>query len=229
MTILSITFDLEGTLVDIELAHHLGHLAIAHELGLAITLEEARVRFPSFVGGPDAAVAAELKLESGAGMTIDDIVARTRELYTSLRAGVPIRPRSGAVRFLKETRERGYSMALGSVTSCEDGRALLEAAGLTEYFSEQTRVFLEDVPEPKPAPAVYIETAKRLGINPAEQLVFEDSPSGVAAARSAGSSAIAVPAIKNDTVRDRLYTAGASHVFDDWTDVTFPTVLKLIQ
>ena len=45
----------------------------------------------------------------------------------------------------------------------------------------------------KPAPDIFLTAARRLGVAPAECLVFEDSPFGVTAARAAGMSVIAVP------------------------------------
>ncbi len=225
---IGMAFDLEGTLVDLELAHHLGHLTTARELGLTLTLDEARQRFPSFVGGPDSAVAAELQHASGTAMTVNDIVVRMREHYQRVKSGLPIEPRPGALRFLGEARARGYRLALGSVTPREEGNALLEAAGLAEYFVDQYKVFLEDVLEPKPAAAVYRETAIRLEISPSEQLVFEDSPNGVTAAFSAGSFVIAVPAVSNKVIRDRLEAAGAMCIFEGWAAVTIEAVMQIV-
>lgn len=225
---LGMTFDLEGTLVDLELAHHLGHLETARELGLTLTLDKAIQRFPSFVGGPDRAVATELHDASGTTMTISDIIARTREHYEKLKSALPIKPRPGALQFLAEARARRYRMALGSVTSRGEGCALLKATGLAEYFVDQYRVFLEDVIEPKPAAAVYHETARRLGINPSDQIVFEDSPNGVKAASSAGSFVVAVPAVNNQTIRDRLVATGAMCIFEGWTAMTIEAVMRVI-
>lgn len=56
MAIRGIAFDLKGTVVDVEAAHHNGHLAAAAEFGLTISLEEAYARLPHFIGGPDEKV-----------------------------------------------------------------------------------------------------------------------------------------------------------------------------
>jgi len=226
--ILGMAFDLEGTLVDLELAHHLSNLLMARELGFNLTLEEARERFPSFFGGPERAVAAELQRASGTTMNVDDIISRTRSHFERLKSNFPIKPRSGALRFLDEAKARGFRMAIGSATSRKQGNILLEVTGLAEYFTDQCRVFLEDVVEPKPSAAVFNETAKRLGINPSEQLVFEDSPNGVIAASSAGSFVIAVPAFSNRMIKDRLETAGALCIFDGWAAISIKGVMQLL-
>jgi HAD superfamily hydrolase (TIGR01509 family) len=51
----------------------------------------------------------------------------------------------------------------------------------------------------KPNPTMYLEALDLLGVEPAEAIVFEDSPNGVRAARAAGIFVVAVP---NDVTRD---------------------------
>ena len=50
-----------------------------------------------------------------------------------------------------------------------------------------------DVARPKPAPDVYLLAARRLGVDPAQCLVLEDSPTGVRAALAAGMTPVQVP------------------------------------
>lgn len=57
-------------------------------------------------------------------------------------------------------------------------------------------LLIDSEPFGKPDPAVYLTTAKKLKLDPAECLVFEDSPNGVMAAKAAGVKCIAVPSSK---------------------------------
>ena len=70
-------------------------------------------------------------------------------------------------------------------------RAALAATGLGAVFS--AIVSSDDVPSGKPAPDVYLEAARRLGIDPGRCLVVEDSSNGVVAARAAGMHVVLVP------------------------------------
>ena len=71
----------------------------------------------------------------------------------------------------------------------------------------------------KPAPDVFLETARRMGIDPKNQLVFEDSPNGVRAAIAAGSRAIGMPVVIRGSAVAALVDAGAARIFFDWREI----------
>jgi HAD superfamily hydrolase (TIGR01509 family) len=51
----------------------------------------------------------------------------------------------------------------------------------------------DDVMHAKPAPDIYLEVCRRLGVAPGEAVALEDSAAGIAAAKAAGLTCIAVP------------------------------------
>jgi len=67
---------------------------------------------------------------------------------------------------------------------------VLDTAGLRPFF----RVIVDgmQVHHPKPHPEIYLTGAQRLGVEPSRCVVFEDSPSGVAAARAAGMRVVGI-------------------------------------
>ena len=69
--------------------------------------------------------------------------------------------------------------------------AALATAGLTDAFDAV--VSSDDVAHPKPAPDLYLLACERLGVAPAEALALEDTASGIASAKAAGLTCIAVP------------------------------------
>ena len=82
-------------------------------------------------------------------------------------------------------------MAVASSAHAEVIAAALEATGLREAF--RVVVSSDEVAHGKPAPDVYLEAARRLGIQPAACLVVEDSINGVRAGKSAGMTVVLVP------------------------------------
>jgi beta-phosphoglucomutase len=79
---------------------------------------------------------------------------------------------------------RGAPAAVASNAERANIDFVLDEAGLREYF--QVIVDGSQVAAAKPAPDVYLRAAQKLGVEPRNCIVFEDSPVGVAAARSAG-------------------------------------------
>jgi beta-phosphoglucomutase len=89
-----------------------------------------------------------------------------------------------AVRFAAER----FPVAVVSSAYRAEIDPVLVASGLAEVFS--TVVTLDDVSRGKPDPEPYLLAAERLGLDPAELLVFEDTDVGVAAARAAGARVV---------------------------------------
>ncbi|MGF6293739.1 HAD family hydrolase [Paraburkholderia youngii] len=93
---------------------------------------------------------------------------------------------------------------------------VLARTGLNRFFGE--RLFCADaVPNPKPAPDVYLAAAQGFGLAPAACLVVEDSVTGVTAAATAGMAVLGFigGGHASDAQIERLHAAGARHVFDD--------------
>ena len=101
---------------------------------------------------------------------------------------VPLKP--GAGEFLEALKKRDLLIGISSSNSQELIRTVLKAHKIEEYFNCITTCC--QVPAGKPAPDVYLETARGLGISPADCLVFEDVPMGILAGKRAGMKVCAV-------------------------------------
>ena len=99
-------------------------------------------------------------------------------------------PKPGAYEALALLEGR-YPLAVASSSASEIIAAVLETMGIGRYFAVTQSA--EHEPFGKPHPGVYIETARRLGVEPWRCLAIEDSPNGVIAAKAARMRCIAVP------------------------------------
>ena len=224
--IAAVAFDLDGTLVDLERFHHEALLGAAREVGVELNWAEALQQLPHFIGGPDLRVAAEVAVLSRTGVSPEVVLAAKRRSFSSLIGAVAeIVPRPGAGEVLDLLAGRGVPLAVGTVTSRATAVGVLRRSGLLPMFGEGRVVAAEDVPGLKPAPHVYRETARRLGVPPAGQLVFEDSLTGMAAARSAGSPFVAMPTLHDRDYLASVGAAGALAVFRAWHDRGLPLLL----
>ena len=84
-----------------------------------------------------------------------------------------------------------WPLGLASSSNRELIDRVLELADLTPYF--KVTVSSEEVENGKPAPDVYLEAARRLGVQPSTGVAIEDSASGIRSAHAAGMQVIAIP------------------------------------
>jgi beta-phosphoglucomutase-like phosphatase (HAD superfamily) len=84
-----------------------------------------------------------------------------------------------------------WPLGLASSSNRELIDAVLAAGGITECF--RATVSSEEVARGKPAPDVYVEIARRLGVDPARCVAVEDSHSGILSAKAAGMRCVAIP------------------------------------
>lgn len=225
MGIEAVAFDLEGTIVDVEKAHHQGWIESAREVGLTLSLDDCFRRLDHFIGGPDVEVAREISQLAGPPADYRHILTRKKYHYQILLPGLDITPREGFLDFLRAIWSMELKYAIGSMTNTQQGMFLLEKSGLIDYFERSRLVFREDVKNPKPAPDVWQETARRVGVPPETQLVFEDSAGGIMGAVTVGAYCVGMPTYNRSDVKRKLVEAGARRIFLGWDEIDLAQLL----
>ncbi len=115
---------------------------------------------------------------------LEELVDEREELMAEIIAKSSLAAVPGTEKLIKGIRNRNYPTALASSSSVKVIEAELKKIGLYDYFD---LVFSGDgMKRGKPFPDIFIQTAEKLGIAPADCLVFEDSHAGVVAAKAAG-------------------------------------------
>lgn len=180
-------FDLDGLLVDSEILWHRAELELLVPLGADIDATSTRATKGMFVG---EVVDHYHEL---AGWTypprdvlIDQLLDRVGSLVETEGRLMP-----GASRALAMCARLGPCALASSTPRSLIDRVLahFDLAGAFEVVHSA-----EDERLGKPDPAVYLTTARRLGLDPTVCLAFEDSPAGVRSATAAGMGCVAVPA-----------------------------------
>ena len=126
----------------------------------------------------------EIFLEAYPALDFEDFDARVRERFLALYGGgrLPVKP--GAREILTALKARGVPLALASSTRTETVRRELGEAGLLGFFD--LIVGGDAVIRSKPDPEIFLTAAARLGAQPGECFVIEDSFNGIRAARAGG-------------------------------------------
>ena len=183
----AILSDIDGTLTDSEDLHRDAFININRDLGVTFTEQELS-------GGTGVALIDlydHLKDRFRQPISYQDWADRLAAYYVLHADRVRILP--GARDFIARADQAG--MPIGAVTNAQPS----EAAVNIGQFGHQADLFrftitVDDVARAKPAPDGYLEGARRLGVAPADILVLEDSPVGVAAAKAAGMTVIQIQA-----------------------------------
>lgn len=181
----ALLFDCDGLLVATEDLFTVAEVAIFADRGAVFTAEHKR----QIVGHPIPEVGRRMAVmldtpEAGAEIATE-LLTRVQELVT-----VPLTPLPGVREVVDSMRGRATRIVVSN-SPRPFVEAALRAAGLEGEFDAVVTV--EDAPRPKPSPDLYLRAAEIAGEPPSRCLVFEDSATGVRAARSAGMPVIGVP------------------------------------
>ena len=182
----AVVFDMDGLLLDTEVLWHHAETELFARRGADFTWDDKLAVIGTNYDFTGSYFADRLGLpaEAGPGL-VDEMVGLMHEHLREQVAGRP-----GAVELVERLRGRTrLGLASNSPRALVD--TALATAGITDAFD--TIVTSDDVDHGKPAPDLYLLACERLGVPPDEALALEDSSSGVAAAKAAGLTCIAVP------------------------------------
>ena len=184
--IVAVVFDMDGVLVDTEHLWDEVREELTEEWGGRYTPEAQQ----AMMGMSSHEWSRYLHEAVGLQEPPDVINAEVvRRMLARYETGLPIVP--GAVDAVRRLAAEGFRLALASSSNRELIDAVLRELGLTSLF--EVTVSSEEVGRGKPAPDVYLEAARRLGVEPAQCAAVEDSASGIRAAHAAGMRVIAYP------------------------------------
>ena len=193
-TVRAFLFDLDGTLIDSMPHHQSAWTAWYARRGLPMNCAEF---FASTAGRSNAEILADLfplhSADEHAAMA-DEKEAIYREFAAQSLALI-----DGARAFVDAARVGGLRMAVCTASTLSNMALAFRLHGIDRWVEHV--VSPADVasgPGPavalrgKPHPDIFLEAAQRLGLAPADCIVFEDAPLGVEAARRAGMRAVAL-------------------------------------
>jgi HAD superfamily hydrolase (TIGR01509 family) len=198
----AVIFDLDGVLIDSEQLWNRAKLELVDAAGGQWRDEADR----AMMGMSSPEWSRYLRDELGVSRELHeinrDVVARMEAMY---REELPLLP--GAVAAVRALG-REWTLGLASSSNRELIDLVLDVSGLAGEFT--VTVSSEEVPRGKPAPDVYLEAARRLGIEPAACVAIEDSSNGLRAAVAARMRVIAVPNPHYPPDADALALAAAT-------------------
>lgn len=203
---------MDGVLVDGEPLHFAALNRLLAEDGFSMTLDEYRPYMGTQAGWR----------EFVAHLGLPHPPEHYRDRYSTLVLAEyreHSRPLPGAHELVHALRKAAVPLGLCSSSVREWVDACLKAIGLAGQFDAMTTG--DEIEHGKPAPDIYLETARRLGVPPRECLAIEDAPAGIRAAHAAGMTCWAV---RTEYTRG-LELPGPDRVFESLLDVDVAEIL----
>jgi HAD superfamily hydrolase (TIGR01509 family) len=216
----AVVFDMDGVLIDSEHVWDEVREQLARDRSGTYGPEAQR----AMMGMSAPEWSAYMRDVVGIAAAPEEINAEVvRRMHDRYREGLPVVP--GAVDAVRRLEHAGLRLAVASSSNRELIDAVLDALTLTASFDAV--VSSEEVPRGKPAPDVYLEATRRLGLAPRACVAVEDSTNGILAADAAGLAVVAYPNPRFPPAAGAL--AHAALVVDSLDELTPGALEALIE
>lgn len=221
----AIIWDMDGVLVDTKDFHYQAWRDIYQRFS-GDRQALSRALFDSVFGMQNAETVVQLFGKERATPEFIDMVSARKEALFRENIGGRTRPLPGVLSWLSYFRDRGLLQAVASSAPEPNVQVILGDLQVGAYFTvvlsgdssgEESPILAS-----KPAPDIFLETARRLSVPPAGCLVIEDAVVGVQAAKAAGMACLAITTTHPDSA-----LALAEWQIDDFRDLEPGTLWEM--
>ncbi|WP_239614542.1 HAD family hydrolase [Cohnella mopanensis] len=181
---LAFIFDMDGVIIDSEPIHFEVDIQTMQHFGMSISHEQLE----RFVGMTNPEMWTILKQEYDMPQSVEEIIEYQLSSKIDILRTSELIPIDGITELLQQLKSRDIPIGLASSSPRRFIMEVLSKFQIEHYF--QCIVSGEEVDKGKPAPDVYYEAAKLLGVSPESCFVIEDSRNGIKAAKAAGMQCI---------------------------------------
>ena len=184
----AVIFDFDGIVLDSETPEFESHRRIYDRCGATLSVDEWCGVIGTWSEGHDERWFTQLAARAPGAPSREDYHAERQRIFADI---VPREPMRGIRDLLARLIEAGVPVAIASSAPSRWVVPAVERIGMTRQFGAIVTGDL--VAHRKPAPDVYLEAARRLGVDPARTIAIEDSGPGITAALAAGMKTVAIP------------------------------------
>lgn len=182
----AVIFDMDGVIIESEPIHHVIEKKLFTDLGMDVPYELHQ----SFVGKTTKDMFIILKEKYNLKQSLEELIElKDIRYYDHLKSLDSLPAVPGAIDLIRNLYNNGLKLAVASSAPIREIDLVMESFGLAEYFLSRTSG--EEVKNGKPEPDIFLLAADRIGAEPAECVVIEDSRNGMLAAKAAGMKCIA--------------------------------------
>jgi len=188
----AVIMDMDGLVLDTEKTYFLAWQEAIRSMGFTLTNDFCR----SLTGQPYQQVERLIVNELGEHFKLELFRELSSKYWHKIVSENGIAVKDGFYSLLKVLQQYNIPYSLATNSYLENAVECLKLAGIIEYFPHI--VARDQVKNAKPAPDIFLQTAKLLKVAIEETLVVEDSDIGVQAGKSAGAFVILIPSTPYD-------------------------------
>lgn len=196
-----VIFDMDGLMIDTEKYYNYFFRVAAKELDMPLEKEHALL-----IRNLSPEVAGKLlRQECGEDYDHKKVLARCGGYIRTHFAENGIEVKPGLYELLEYLEAAGLQLSVATSTKRSEALESLNKIGVAKYFTHICSG--AELAHGKPAPDIYIQTTRLMGLEPEECVALEDSPNGVRSAAAAGCRTIMVPDLSqpDDELRALLW------------------------
>ena len=214
----AVIFDMDGVLIDSEPIHIGIEKQLFDKLGIDVSATVHR----SYMGASNEFMYSDLRSRFKLSESVSELI-ESDELFRSdyFHRLDTIPANDGLISLLGQIKTAGLKLAVATSSSPEIANLLLNKCGIASFFD--AIVTTSEAGKSKPSPDVYLLAAQRIGVLPEDCIVFEDSPNGLSAAKSAGMFCVVIQS-DNEIIKE---LSGADYLIQSFTEITLTRLTDL--
>lgn len=182
----AVIFDMNGVIVNDEKIHQRSWKIFCKRHNFKVSREEFKTKF---LGRIEKEILTYLFKKQLSKKDLEKYVSERVKIAMDLFRP-NLAPINGSLPLIKNLYAEKMPLALATAARDLYTNFILEGLNIKKYFKVVTTA--EDIFKGKPDPEIYLKTARKLNLNPKVCIVFEDTPAGVKAAKTAGMKVIAI-------------------------------------
>lgn len=198
----AVLFDMDGVISDTQHIHAEVETKLLKDYGVDLSAEEITAKYAGYSDDEFYEVVfADYGITK---VTMDEAIEEVwKRKFAASRGN--ILPLPGVQNLISDLKENGFKLAVASASIMEFIELVLSDLNLSDKFDAITSAI--EVENGKPAPDIFLLVAKKIGVEPKNCVVIEDSVNGMIAAKKAGMKCIGIVKEKGDYPADLVITS----------------------
>lgn len=176
----AVLFDMDGVIVDSEPMHARAAVLALEKYNIQIPIDYAY----QFIGTTTYVMCQTMVNDFQLNIKPEQLLADNNEMKSYLLSKEGYQSIPFIIDVIKNLNQCGIKLIIASSSAPDSIENVMESLQIKSYFNGY--ISGTTVARPKPAPDIFLEAAKRLGVSPNECIVIEDSYNGITAANAAG-------------------------------------------